>query len=430
MLFLPPAQVADAPAPAAPLRFDLQGALQRAREENPQLRAANARVEERRSLITTTRADALPQLTALGDFSRVRDVSILNSGFADTATQFGFTPESLVGARSIYTAQLNLTQPLFYFGKLKGAVEVAKVGEKEALAAYTTAELDILHGVAKAYLAVLGAKAQLDVVEVRRQAAQQFLDDVKAKLAEQSATQLDLLRAQAELQGVVPDALQAQADFQRAMELLDGQLGLSPSTPLELADPGRPAIPGELAGTTRSELMQLDEQEKAYRINDRILASDMKPKLDFSASYGYQAGKTDLLFKEPYDAWRVSLTLKVPVFDGLRASGKRAQNRAQLEQVHQARVDAERQIQVQQQTARRELAKAQALMEAATQAHDAGAEALRVSHESYDQGLITSLDLLQAERQERQLESQRVRAELGLWSALFDLRRSVGLGPL
>ncbi|HJU83079.1 MAG TPA: TolC family protein [Holophagaceae bacterium] len=432
MLFLPPAQVAEPSKPAAveALRFDLPGAIQRAREENPQLKAASARVEERRSLITTTRADALPQLTAIGDFTRVRDVSILNSGFGDSAAQFGFSPESLVGARSVYTAQLNLTQPLFYFGKLKGAVEVAKVGEKEARAAYTTAELDILHGVAKAYLGVLGAKAQLDVVEVRRKTAQQFLDDVKAKLEEQSATQLDLLRAQAELQGVVPEALQAEADYQRAMELLDGALGYSPSTPLQLADLGRPGLPGDLAGTTRSELLQLDEQEKAFRINDKILASDMRPKLDFNASYGYQAGKTDNLFKEPYDAWRVSLTLKVPVFDGLRSSGKRAQNRAQLEQVHQAKVDAERQIQVQQQTARRELVKAQALMDAATQAHDAGAEALRVSRESFEQGLITSLDLLQAERQERQLESQRVRAELGLWSALFDLRRSVGLGPL
>ncbi|HJW08454.1 MAG TPA: TolC family protein, partial [Holophagaceae bacterium] len=241
---IPTPRAQEAAQPQDGLRFDLAAALQRAREENAQLKAASARVDERRSLITATRADALPQLTAIGDFTRVRDVSILNSGFGDSllnsgsggaAAQFGLTPENLVGARTVYTTQLNLTQPLFYFGKLNSAIEVAKVGEKEAQAAYTTSELDILHGVAKAYLAVLGAKAQLDVVEVRRKAAQQFLDDVKAKLEEQSATQLDLLRAQAELQGVVPEALQAQADYQRAMELLDGQLGLSPATLLTLA---------------------------------------------------------------------------------------------------------------------------------------------------------------------------------------------------
>ena len=57
-------------------------------------------------------------------------------------------------------------------------------------------------------------------------------------------------------------------------------------------------------------------------------------------------------------------------------------------------------------------------------------EALRMSRESFEQGLITSLDLLQAERTERQLESQRRRAELGLWAARFDNRRALGLPPL
>ena len=110
--------------------------------------------------------------------------------------------------------------------------------------------------------------------------------------------------------------------------------------------------------------------------------------------------------------------------------GKRAQNTAQLEQVKQLRVDRERSVAIEQSTADRELEKAIALNEAARRAHDATAEALRMSRESFDQGLITSLDLLQAERAERQAESQRRRAELGLWSARFDQRRSLGLPPL
>lgn len=429
MLPMPPAQVAETPA-QTPLAFDLKGALSRAKDQNALLKAAAARVDERRGLITATRADALPQFNATADFTRNRDVSILNSSFGDLAPQFGFDKNSLVGARSLYTTQLSLSQPVFYFGKLNSAVEMAKVGEREAQAAYTTTELDTLHGVAKAYLAVLGAEAQLDVVAVRMKTSEQFLEDVKSKLDAQSATQLDLLRAQAELQGVIPDVLQAKADFARALEVLDGQLGLDPRTPLRLEKLPTPDIPKDLQGVSRSELTQLEQQEKAIGINDRILASDLKPKLDLNANYGWQAGKTDYLFHEPYETWRLSLTLKVPIFDGLRSSGKRAQNRAVLEQVRQQKVDLERQIQVQQQTARREIQKAIALLGAATKAHDAGNEALRVSREAFDQGLITSLDLLQAERTERQMESARVRAHLGVWSALFDERRSLGLPPL
>lgn len=432
LLFAPPALQAPAPEPAprGPLTLDLAGALSRARHENPMLRAAKARVEERRGLITSTRADALPQLTLLGDFTRARDVSILNSGFADSAASFGLSPSSLVGARSIYTGQANLTQPLFYWGKLGTAIDIAKMGEQEATHGFTTAELDTLHGVAKAYLAVLGAQAELEVVEARRKTAEQFVSDVKAKLEAQTATELDRLRAESELLAVIPETLQAEANLKRALEVLNGQLGLDPKTPLALAELGPPAPAARPAAAERSELAQLKQQEAMYRANEKIITSDLRPKFDLSASYGYQAGKTENLWKEPYDTWKVSVTMKFPIFDGLRSSGKKAQNAAQLEQVKQTRIDRERAIAIEQSSADRELEKATALDEAARRAHDATVEALRMSRESFDQGLITSLDLLQAERSERQAESQRRRAELGLWSARFDQRRALGLAPL
>lgn len=419
-----------APRPSAALTLDLAQALVRAKAENPQIRAAQARVEERTGLITSTRADALPQISLIGDFTRVRDVSLLNSGFGDSAAAFGLDPTALVGARNIYTGQATLTQPLFYWGKLGTAIKVAKMGQKEAGYAYTTAELDVLHGVAKAYLAVLAAQANLEVVAVRKQAADAFLADVKAKLDAQTATELDLLRAESESLAVEPENLQAQADLDRAVEVLDGQLGLDPKTPLALASLGQPDLGPKPAGLERSEIAQLRQDEAMYRENDKILKSDLRPKFDFNASYGYQAGKTDLLFKEPYDTWRVNVTMKFPIFDGLRSAGKRAQNAAQLEEVRQARIDRERAIAVEKSTADRELTKAVAMSEAARKAHDAAAEALRVSREFFDQGLITSLDLLQAERSERQAESQRRQAELGVWAAIFDQRRSLGLPPL
>jgi outer membrane protein TolC len=438
LLISPPALQAPAlalPAPAAPARtaalaLDLAGALARARNENPMLRAAKARVDERRGLITTTRADALPQLSLMGDFTRTRDVSMLNSSFADLAPSFGFPASSLVGTRSVYTSQANLTQPLFYWGKLGTAVEIAKMGEVEATLAYTTSELDILHGVAKAYLNVLLAQAEQEVIESRRKSAEQFVADVKSKLEAQTATELDRLRAESELAGVIPDSLQADAHVKRAIEVLNGQLGLDPKTPLALTAIGLPDGTAKPVGAERSELAQLKKQEEMYRANEKIITSDLRPKFDLSASYGYQAAKTDNLFREPYDAWRVSVTMKFPIFDGLRSSGKRAQNTAQLEQVKQSRIDRERSVAIEQSTADRDLEKAIAMNEAAGRAHDAALEALRMSRDSFEQGLITSLDLLQAERAERQAESQRRRAELGLWSARFDQRRSLGLPPL
>lgn len=435
LLFFPPALVLEnAPPVASAVSLDLSAALARARAENPMLQAAKAKVEERQGLITSTRADALPQVTIINDFTRVRDVSLLNSGFGDLAGQFGISPSELgsaVAARNIYTSQATLAQPLFYWGKIGTALDIAKMGEREARLGLTGTELDVLHGVAKAYLQVLGAKADLEVVEIRRQTAEQFLADVKAKLEAQTATELDRLRAESEFLGVLPETLQAQANLQRAMEVLNGQLGLDPSTPLHLTDMGRPEV-GSLpeAKSERSEISQLKQQEAMYKANDVIIKSDLRPKFDLNLAYGYQAGSTNNLYKQPYDTWHVGVTMKFPIFDGLRTSGKRSQNAAQLEQLRQVRIDRERSVAVEKSTAIREVEKAVAMDQAAGKAYDAALEALRMSRDSFEQGLITSLDLLQAERTERQLDGQRRRAALGLWSALFDHRRAMGLPPL
>nr|WP_320132089.1 TolC family protein [uncultured Holophaga sp.] len=430
MVPFPPALVAEAPVPTRPLTLNLASALERARRENPLLQAAKARVIERQGLITSTRADALPQLTVIGDVTRARDVSLLLGGTGTLFQAFGLTADQLVKPTNVYTTQVNLSQPLFYWGKLGTAIEVAKMGEREASLGYTTSELDTLHGVAKAYIQVLATQAELEVVQTRLQTAEQFLSDVKAKLETQTATELDRLRAESEYLGVVPENLQAEADHQRALELLNGQLGLDPHTPLQLTDPGGPDLATLPLAHERSEIAQYRQQEEMYQANAKIIASDLRPKFDFNASYGYQTGESASLFKEPYDTWKVGVTMRFPVFDGLRTRGKLQQNSAQLEQVRQSRIDKERAIAVELSTAQRELKKAVALREASEKAYSAALEALRTSRESFDQGLITSLDLLQAERSERQQESQRRRAQLGVWTALFDYRRACGLPPL
>ena len=435
MLLAPPAQVQAPPsivqaAPSLPaaadaLALDLGSALERARTENPMLRAARARVDERRGLITTARADALPQVTLSADATRARDTSMMG-----LAPLLNVSPESLASPSTGYTTQASLEQPLFYWGKLGTAIEIAHMGEREATFGYTTAELETLHGVAQAYISVLEAQAELEVVATRQKTAKQFLEDVKSKLEAQTATELDRLRAESEYLAVVPETLQAEANFKRAQEVLNGQLGLEPKTPLKLADLGMPKTDRLTASGERSEIAQFRQQEEMYKANDRIIRSDLRPKFDFNATYGFRTDHIHDQLHEPYDNWRVGITMRFPIFDGLRSAGKRAQNSAQLEQVRQARIDKERAIAVEKSTAERELQKSIAYHEAAEKAHDAGLEALRMSNESFDQGLITSLDLLQAERTERQLESQRRRAELGVWSALFDYRRALGLPPL
>ena len=284
---------------------------------------------------------------------------------------------------------------------------------------------------AKAYIAVLSAQAELEVVATRQKTAEQFLEDVKSKLEAQTATELDRLRAESEYLAVVPRVSRPRPPTSGPWRCSMASLGLDPKTPLKLADLGQPDLePEARCRRSAARSPSTSSRRRCTGPTTRSSRPTCGPSSISAPRYGYQAGRSGDLFQEPYDTWKVSVTMRFPLFDGLRSSGRRAQNTAQLEQVRQARIDKERAIAVEKSSAERELQKAIAFREAANKAHDAGLEALRMSHESFEQGLITSLDLLQAERTERQLESQRRRAELGVWNALFDYRRSLGLPPL
>lgn len=304
------------------------------------------------------------------------------------------------------------------------------MGVDEARHACTTVELDTLHATARAYLDALSAKADLEVLQVRLETAARFRRDIQARREVQMATELDRLRAESEFLKVSAENLKAESAFKRAVETLNGHLGLDPRTPLALAGLGpAPETLGE-GPAPRSEINQLREQEAIYRKSGDLLRAELRPKLDFTASYGYQSPDSGALFRQPYDTWRVNVRLRIPVFDGMRTSGRMAQNRAQLEQTLQVRVDKERAFAVERATAEREFQTALAYRTSARLAYSAAAEALRTSRESFAQGIITSLDLLQAEREERLQESARQSAQLGVWRAMFGLRRAYGLPPI
>lgn len=392
--------------------FDLAGAIARAKNENIMLRAAKAKVAERKGVITSVRANALPKLT-------------LESSYSKNADERRKTD---IGG---YDAKIHITQPLFHWGELDSALRAAKTSKQEANFGYATTELDILHRVAEAYVNVLVAKAELEIIQVRLKTTEQLLANIKAKMDMQAATKLDLLRAESEHLSVFPENLKTEANYKHALEWLSSQLALSPTVTLELVSLGLPdstTIPSDLPD--RSEIAQYKQQEMMYRIQERAINSTLRPHFDFNASYGASARNISALSNGSNSGWNAGVSMKFVLFDGMKASGARAQNRAKLEHLIQIRTDKERTFSIEKSHAKCELDNAISVHQAEIKAHDASLEELNTSREFFEHGLITSLDLLRAEHQERKQESKKRRAELGIWTALFKYRRSYGLPPI
>ena len=213
--------------PAVALEVDLGSAVATALERNPGLKAVEERSTEVAAGIAEARADAYPQLAFLTSWSRSRNPAFLNSpDFEDLLDLFpegGFEP----GVQQLNNLSLELSQPLYTFGKVGAALEVARKVAGFTDAQIATARLDTALAAAEAYFEVLATRQALVTVEEQEKARRESLAVVEARFEIGEATRLELLQSQATLAELLPALATADGRLAEARARLRGVLGLA-----------------------------------------------------------------------------------------------------------------------------------------------------------------------------------------------------------
>jgi HAE1 family hydrophobic/amphiphilic exporter-1 len=136
-------------------------------------------------------------------------------------------------------------------------------------------------------------------------------------------------------------------------------------------------------------------------------------------------------FLEPnYKKWSLSVTLKIPVFDGWRTAGKVAQARADRAKVGQDRVALETLIDLEAKQAVDRLRVAASVFHAAELNVTQARKALEMTEANYRLGAATPLDVLDAQAALTQAEFSRIEALYAHANARSGLRYVMGQDPL
>ena len=118
--------------------------------------------------IVEAKADAFPQIALDSEWGQSRSPSLLNSpDFEDIIEQFpggSFEPSTQELSRAV----IEVTQPLWTFGKVGAAIDLAELVADAAGAQISTAELDTAAAVAEAYYRLLAAREGLSTIEADR----------------------------------------------------------------------------------------------------------------------------------------------------------------------------------------------------------------------------------------------------------------------
>jgi outer membrane protein len=424
--------------PVSAVEVDLTAAVDLALAQNPGLQAVEERRREVEGGITEAKADAYPQLALTSSWSRSRNPSLLNSpDFDEFINQFPggrFVPRE----QELKSFGLEISQPVFTFGKVGAAVDLAHQVADVAEARIDTERLDVALSAAEAYFQVEAARRALETVAEQERARREFLAVIQARYDIGEATRLELLQSQATLAELQPSLVSSQGALEQARARLRAVLGLPDGEPLEVRPPAEqaelpPAPPGAAllrqALERRPELRDLELQAEALLSQQEVTRADGRPQVEFTGLYGRQARVVDNLSNSLFDNWFFSLGMRWEFFDGGRRRGQIAQLESQRRQLALERRDRVLQVRLEIEESVAEYETARARLMATDVAARAAREAARVAQDSYQEGVALQADWLDAQQRETEAEIRLVDARFTARIQAARLLRALGSLP-
>ena len=423
------------PAAAGAQTLSRAEAVAVALANNPEVRKSQQALLSLRGQGKEALADALPEVNVYGSSTRYRDPSLLNSSSFDA-----FPPELREALRPVPqnlfdgTAQLKQTLYSFKLGRaIKAARYAVSMGQEQEKSVTRSVALDTI----RAYNEYLLDVEKVKVAEKAVRQQESHVAMAKNRRAAGVATDLEVLRLQVALenQRVVYERTRGQADFARGalnaamVRPIDAPVEPSDSLVHQDFDVSLETVVQE-AMANRSEVKAA---QLAVRVNDELIGvvrGEFRPSLDLNASYGYSVRRPGNFFSGDYTRWNAAITLTIPVFDGLRNSGKVAQAKARRESADQDRIALENQIRLSAKQARDVLVTAGRVLEAADLNVTQAQKALDMTQANYSLGAATPLDVLDAQAALTLAESLRLEALYAHANARAVLRWVMGRDPL
>ncbi len=403
----------------------LQFLIGTALEHNRDLKIAVLRIEEARSLYSIQRADRLPNLNATATGSRGRTPGDFNS----------ITPgASFIGSR--YDVGVSLASfELDLFGRVKSLNDAALASYLASEEAQRSAQISLVAEVAKAYLAERAHAEQFDLAQKSYATREASYKLAKMRFDVGATSALDLAQYESLLQSAkvaMVTLARQRAQAENALAVLTGKTldKLPPAQTLSaqsiLAD--IPAgLPSDML-TNRPDLRQAEQKLKAANANIGAARAAFFPRIALTGSYGSASSALSGLFHAGSGAWSFAPQIALPIFD----AGRNLNNLdLAWTRKHISAAEYEKAIQI----AFREVADALVArdllnqqVEAQAAVMAAEAERLKLSDARYQNGISSSLDVLDAQRQLFLAEQSLVQARLLRLTNAIDLYRSLGGG--
>lgn len=335
----------------------------------------------------------------------------------------------------ILVAQVGVTQPIYVGGRLIQMYKIAQATENIANIETSSHRENTIYAVDEAYWRVVSVSKKKQLAEQYYHLLCQLESDVKAALEEGMLTQADLLKVTTKRGDAEVKKLQAENGLTLSNMALAQICGLPLTTVFELDESGlgetilpSDSVDTESAIANRSELQLLEETANIAKYNAKLMAAGLQPNIVASAGYIYTNPNVENGFSSKWDGhgfFSAGVVVNVPIVhadDILRyKAAKHAANAASM------KTEETRELLTLQTTqANQKLMEAQQKIALARLTQNNAAEVLRMAQESFDAGLITASELMQAQTLWLSASTDLVDAEAEAKTTESQLRKYLG----
>jgi outer membrane protein TolC len=390
-------------------RLTFAQAIERAVANNPTIAQAAAGIMRADAILQQVRSSSLPALglamtTTLTNPVKFDDVTVI----------------PMVQTQTIPTLGVPILTPVAWAQRNQAGdqVVVAQRNERDI-------RRQIAVAAAQSYLAIIARRRVLDLNSRARDNAREHFMFANQRFQGGIGSRLNALRAEQEMLSDGTRVEEALLLIQLAQEALGVLVGAN--GPVDAVDYPIFEIPDELGQlTNRTDIQLVMERERAAQ---RVFSDSWKDRLpSLNAVFTPSVLEPPGVFAKAF-SWRAQVLFAVPVFDSGLRSGEAAQRLADLNAIKFERANLERQGASEIRTARDAVASTTRAFAQAQLAADRANQVVQITDVAYREGASTNLEVLDAQRQARDVETQSAIAEDALKRAQLDLLVALGRFP-
>ena len=452
------------------VRLSLEGALEAVMTRSEEVRGAEAELRAANAQARSARSALLPQVNTTLAYTKTLRSVFQTAGFeipdslkfepdpsgsVEQRLQYleDKTPNAAFGAlgslfsdlpfgrENAWLASAQVSQPIFAGGAIVSGIQLAEHAAEAAEAGLVEARSEVVLQVREAYYAAALAAQAEAIVAASVQLASDHLARVRLVHESGQASELDVLRAEVELDNLRPQLVQAENGRQLALLNLKRLVNVPADAPLALTtslmgtDPALPP-PAAVRLPPLAEAAPLLSRRAAVRAAEQqiemreeqadIARAAFLPRLALTGNFQRQAFPAGFMPADWRDDWNVGFAVSWPLFQGFRRGAELDAAKAQVRRAELGAAQLREGVRLEYEQAHGELERARSQIAAAHRTVSQAERVYELTELRFREGLATQLDVSDARLALQQARMNQVTAQHDFYRALARAERALG----